>query len=272
MAARAMWKAVLVIDDHEIPVKLYSGLEDRSVHFRLLHRTDFAPVRQVMVDPHSEREVEREQIRRGAPVGGGRFVVLTEEDLVAAEPPESREITIDSFVAPEAIDPAMFDRPYWLGPDPEGDSRYWQLAEALARQEKLGVARWVMRKRAYVGALRLEGEHLMLVTLRHAGELVAPDEIAVPRGRSPEPQELTMAKQLVAMLEGDFKPDDFRDEHRDRVLDLVRRKQGGEVIELVKAGRKREPASLTSALKRSLEALGPQGVPRSRRQRHPSHD
>jgi len=268
MPGRAIWKAVVRVGEIEMPVKLYSGIQDVDVHFRLLHDRDRAPVKQMMVSPDSGGEVSSENIQKGAPLGRGRFVVLTDEELASVEPEESRVIEVVRFVPTQALDVAFYDRPYWLGPDGRDDGTYWALVDALSSEEREGIARWVMRKRAYTGALRVRDERLVLITTRHAGEVIEPDEAPKPTGRAPDPKEMAMAEQLVAMLEGPFEPEQYRDEYRDRVLELVKRKARGEKVVLPKIVPKPASApSLTDALRKSLSAVSTAASPRRAKRR-----
>lgn len=252
MAARAIWKGKISFAGVEVPVKLYSAIQDRAVHFRLLHERELVPVKQKLVNPRTGEEVPRDRMQKGAPADKGRFVVLREDELASLEPPRSRTISIGRFVEPRLLDHAWYDRPYWLGPDAGGESTYRALAQALARSGREGIARWVMRKRPYLGVLRAAREHLILVTLRHAGEVVETSEFQAPSGRKPDPKELQMARQLVAVLVEPFEPREYRDEHRERVLELIERKAKGEKIELPAPEEKRRRAGLADALEASL--------------------
>ena len=254
MAARAIWKGTIRFGDVEVPVKLYSAVQDRKVHFRLLDSRDMTPVKQRMVNPETGREVPSERIRKGYAAAAGLFVILDEEELETLEPERSRDIEVTRFVDPSAVDHPWYDRPYYLGPDGDEEA-YFALVQALAKEGKEGIARWVMRDKEYVGALRVEGEHLMLVTLRHAGEVVPARALPRPGGRAPEPQEIRMAKQLLEALRGDFDPAAYGDEYRRRVLDLVKTKAKGGTIELA-TWRKEEAKDedLAGALEESLKA------------------
>jgi DNA end-binding protein Ku len=255
MAARAIWKGVITLRKTSVPVRLYSAVEDRDVHFRLLHAKDKAPVTQRMVNPKTEKTVPSERIRRGFEVDDGLFVMLEREELAKLEPEPSRSIEVTRFVLPSAISPQYYDRPYWLGPD--GDTKaYFALAEALAASGKLGILRWTMRKKRYHGALKSDGEHLSLIALRPADEVVAATDIKAPPGRATQPAERRMAEQLVAALEGAFDPAEFRDEFRDRVLELIeRKKRGGRVQRARRAGpAPTKESSLERALEQSLRA------------------
>jgi DNA end-binding protein Ku len=253
MAARAIWKARILIGEEELPVKLYSAVQDRAVHFRLLHEKDLKPVRQKMVNPDTGRVVEFEDVRRAFATESGDLVMLDEEELAELEPAESRDITVTRFVPYGVISHQWYDRPYFLGPDDDAES-YFALAAALRKQEREGVARWVMRKKEYVGALRVEGDHLMLMTLRHAGEVVSASSLPKPGGRALDKREVQMATQLVKALEDDLDMSAYSDEYRERVAELVAAKAEGKVLKFPEAPRKDTDASLAEMLEKSLGA------------------
>jgi DNA end-binding protein Ku len=250
-----MWKGVIKFGDVATPVKLYAAVQERDVHFRLLHDTDEEPVKQRMINPENGRAVETEDVRRGYEVEPGTFVVLEPEELDAAEPPPSRDIDVEHFLPADAIPHAYFERAYYLGPD-EDDEAYFTLAAALAEVGRQGVARWVMRKRDYAGALRSNGEYMMLLTLRNADEVVPASALPAPPGRKPDEREVKMAKQLVAALEGDFHIEEYDDEYRQRVMELVETKAEGGTIELKKFRPKETGSqSLADILEASLAGV-----------------
>ncbi len=254
MAARAIWKGELKVGTAKIPVKLYSAVTDRTVHFHILDEKHLMRVKQHMVSPDSGDEVATTEIQKGYEIEPGRFVVVTEEELATLEPKASREIEITEFVPPEAISQQWYERPYYLGPD--GDEKsYFALAEALENREREGVAHWVMRKKNYVGALRAEDGYLLLVTLRNAAEVISAKDLPKPAGRAPTAKELNMAKQLVGMLEDEFNPSDYKDEYRERVMEFLEKKAKGKAPRLRAVKAKRKPSSLDSVLEKSLKAL-----------------
>ena len=253
MTARAIWKGELKLDSTKVPVKLYSAVKDQTVRFHILDQKSKTRVKQHMVEP-AGKEVTSEEVRKGFEVETGTFVILEKEELEKLAPEESREIEITQFVPPAKIPPEYYDRPYYLGPD--GDqTAYFALAEALKNQEKEGVARWVMRKQSYVGALRAEDDHLLLFTLRHAEEVLSAKDLPHPAGRAPDKKELTMAKQLVEMLKGEFDPKDYQDEYRERVMEFVEKKAKGHKPRLHLVKTKRKTTSLDKVLSKSIEAL-----------------
>ncbi len=255
MAARAIWKGQIKFGDVDVPVKLYSAVQDRSVHFRLLDGKRKEPIKQQMVNPESGDVVEYGDIRRAVETGSGELVMLDEKELTTLEPEPSREIDVIRFVPPNEITHLWYDRPYYLGPD-DSEEGYFALAQALRNKELEGVARWVMRKKEYVGALRADGDYLMLITLRHAGEVLQPSELSPPEGRDLEKRELEMAKRLVAAMEDELDLDAFKDEYRERVLELVEAKAAGKVVKFPKAPTKKGEQSLADALEKSIASAG----------------
>jgi DNA end-binding protein Ku len=237
-----------------VPVKLYSALQDQTVRFHILDERSKTRVKQHMVESDSGKEVSTEEIQKGFEVEPGTFVILDQKELESLEPEASREIEITQFVPPHEIPPEFYDRPYYLGPD--GDqTAYFALAEALRNKKKDGVARWVMRKQPYVGALRAEDDHLVLFTLRNTEEVLSAKDLPRPAGRAPDKKELSMAKQLVELLQGEFNPKDYQDEYRARVMEFVEKKARGRAPKLRLVKTKRKPTSLDKILSKSIESL-----------------
>ena len=213
-----MWKGTICLDEHSVPIKLYAAVQDRDVHFHLLHDHDQARVKQRMVHPGTGEPVPAEEVQRAYEAEPGVFVRVEQAELEAIVPEASRRIEVTHFVPHGAIAHPWFDRPYYLGPD--GDpARYAALAQALAQKQRIGVVHWVMRKKRYAGALHEHEGALRLFTLRKLEEVVNLAELPAPAGRKLEPRELALAEQLVSTLSGDFDPTAYKDEHRERVLE-----------------------------------------------------
>src|SRR6266850_3417816 len=254
MSARAIWKGVVKIGSARIPVKLYSGVVDRTVHFNILDQKHLMRVKQHMVSSGTDEEVANTEIKKGYEIEPGRFVVLTDEELEGLEPEPSREIEIREFLPPEAISSQWYERPYYLAPD--GDEKaYFALAEALKNRNREGIAHWVMRNKTYVGALRSEGDYLLLFTLRNANEVISARDLPKPAGRAPTQKELSMAKQLVGLLEDEFRPEDYKDDYRQRVMEFIERKAKGKAPRLRAVKTRRKAGSLDSVLEKSLQSL-----------------
>jgi DNA end-binding protein Ku len=255
MAARAIWKGVLHVGTTAVPVKLYSAVQDRSIRFRLLHKTDKAPVKQELVSSDSGEAVEYKEVRKAFPLTRGTMVVLESEELESLQPKDSRDIALTRFVDAHEIDHRWYERAYYLGPD--GDAKaYFAVAAALENKAKQGVARWVMRDREYIGALVPDKGYLMLITLRHAEEIIAADALTPPGGRPLQKREIEMAEQLITALHGEFEPTKFRDEYRARVMELVEAKaEGGKPKLKVFRPKKQKEEQLADALAASLAGM-----------------
>ena len=255
MAARAMWKGVVHVGTLEVPVKLYSAVQDHSVRFRLLHKTDKQPVKQQLVSADSREVIEYAEVRKAFPIARGRLVLLEKEELEELEPEESRDIEITRFVNIGDIDHRWYERAYYLGPD-NSTKQYFAVAAALEKKGKEGVARWVMRDKSYVGSLRVEDGYLMLITLRHADEIIAADALDAPEGRALQKREIEMAEQLIEALHSEFDPTQYRDDYRDRVMDLIETKAAGKKPKVVKFRPKlKETDNVTDALAASLASM-----------------
>jgi DNA end-binding protein Ku len=253
MPARSIWNGTLHVGSVKIQTKLYAAVQDETVHFHLLHDEDSEQVKQHMVNPATGEVREKDEIRKGYEVQRGTFVLITDEDLARLEPTPSKDIEVQSFVPRSAIEPVWYERPYYLGPAGKSPE-YFALARVLKEREQVGVARWVMRKRVHYGALRAHGDYLTLSTLHSPEQVVAAPKLA-PASRAADERELRMAEQLVEALLGEFDPAEFKDEHRERVLELIAAKARGKSIELPARPRRRAAKSLDAALEQSLKLV-----------------
>ena len=250
MAARAIWKGRLELGKEKVPVKMYTAVQDRTVHFRLLDKETLQPVHQRIVRKTDGAEVKKEERRKAFALDPARAVMLTPKELDELEPETSREIELCRFVAPSVLSDQWYDRPYYLGPD--GDTkRYFALAEAMAERKVLGIGRWVMRQKRYVGALTVLDGYLMMVTLRRAEQVLEMPEVNAPRA---DAKELKLATRLVEEISGDFDPGLWQDEYHERVCKLIEAKRRGRKIDLHAPRRKRATGSLADQLRRSLSS------------------
>jgi DNA end-binding protein Ku len=250
---RAIWKGVLRVGTLRLPVRFYSAVADRDVHFRLLHAKDKTPVRHQLVNPKTGAEVPFGAIRKGYQVRPDSMVVFTREELEALEPKDSRDVEVTRFVDADAVPHPFFERPYHLGPDGRGEGDYAALAAALSQTGKQGIVRWVMRDRAHAGALRASGAHLVVIELRQADEVISPADLQPPRAATPAAKELRLAEQLVSTLEEPFDPSRYRDEFRERALEYIKTKARGRKLKVIRPRPRRAPTSLTAALEASLQ-------------------
>lgn len=255
MAARAIWKGILNLGDRRLPVKVYSAAQDRKIHFHLLHDQDQERIKQRLASSVTGETVAYDELRRGVAVDGDRLVVLDRDELAELDPPASRDIELGPFVPRSAISHQWYDRPYYLKPDGQSNE-YFALAEALDRSGREGIARWVMRKKEYVGALSTHRGHLTLMTLRHPDEVILAEQLDPPEGREFDPRELKLAEQLLTTLKADFDPEQYHDAYRERVAQLIETKREGRTPVYETPEAKPESDSLLDALEASLQTSG----------------
>jgi DNA end-binding protein Ku len=259
MTARAIWKGHLLLGKQEVPVKVYSAVEDQAVHFHLLHEKDLTPVEQRIVRKDNGREVPKEAQRKAFPLDDQRAVILEPNELEKLEPESDRTIHVLRFVPREALGEAWFDRPYYLGPDEDGDGAYFALAEALSDKGRLGIARWVMRDKRYLGALSVADGYLCMTTLRRADQVLAVPAIRPDKARTPSEAEVKLAEQLVESITGEFTPEAWQNEYRERLHKLIEAKAKGTKLRLVAAKPKEATGDLAESLRASLAATTSKG-------------
>jgi len=253
MAARAIWKGELVLGKHKVPVKMYSAVQDQAVHFHLLHDKDLTPVEQRIVRKDNGREVAKEAQRKAFPLDDQRAVILAPDELEQLEPESDRAIHLLRFVPRDALGDQWFDRPYYLGPDEKGDADYFALAEALAGKDRIGIARWVMRDKRYVGALAVGDDgYLRMTTLRRAEQVLDIPAIRPDKARTPSDAEVKLAEQLVDSITGPFAPEEWHNEYRARLHKLIEAKAKGAKLKLVVARPKEATTDLAETLRASL--------------------
>ena len=253
MAARAMWRGVVTLGPISVPVKLHAAVKERRVSFNLLHDQDKARLRQRFYCSAEGVPVEREETVKGYEVDDNRYVIVGQEELAALEPESDRVIDTSRFVETSLVDPRYYERPYYLSPD--GQPRmYAALAAALSASGRIGICTWVMRNRAYLGALGVSGQTLHLMTLRYADEVIAAETLGLPDAALSD-KELKTAHYLIEQLAEKWDAAQYHDEYTERLRDFLDRKGRGEVITFAKPPEPQatEPANLLSLLQASVE-------------------
>jgi DNA end-binding protein Ku len=251
--SRAMWKGSIALGELRVGVKLYSAVEDRSIRFRMLHKKDHAPVEQHIIRKDTGADVDRADIRKAFALDKQTAVILQPEDLEKLAPPDSRDIPISRFVTREVLGDQWYDRPYYLGPD-EDEPSYFALARAITETNLIGIARWVMRKKRYVGALTAIDGYLALVTLRRADQVLEFAGIEPSPSSAPRPNELKLAEQLVTAIQSDFDPALWQNEYRPRLQALIEAKARGKQLPQMKVKKKVREVNLADSLKASIAA------------------
>ena len=254
--ARPIWTGSISFGMVNIPVKLFSAVSHKEVRFHMVHDADGARTKQKRVCSADGKEVPWEHIAKGYEVSPGQVVVIDPEELERLDPKATRSIDIEAFVNLAEIDPLFYESSYYLVPDRQATKAYALLVSAMKDSQRVGIARFVLRAKQYLAAVRPVGNVLMISTMLYADEIVPRSRLeGIPEKLpAPKEQELKMAEQLVESLSTRFEPEKYHDDYREKVLDLIKRKAKGERISLPRAPR--EPAkvvNLLDALKASLE-------------------
>jgi DNA end-binding protein Ku len=267
--ARAIWSGSISFGLVNVPVKLYSAVQRKTVRFHQLDQEDNGRIQQKRVNPRTGEEVPYENLVKGYEIGQDRYVVVTPEELETLEPEQTRSIDIEDFVELEQIDPIFYDHPYYLAPATGAEKAYKLLLDALESSSRVAIARVVLRSKQNLVAIRPRDGVLAMETMLFADEVIPPDELDELSGESKvkiTKRELDMAKELVESLSGDFDPEKYRDEYRDRVLDLVERKaQGEEIVVDAEQPKPKEVPDLMAALEASIASAKSQGGPAKRK-------
>src|SRR4051794_25704733 len=230
---RAIWSGAISFGLVNIPVKLYSAVNRKTVRFHQLDREDNQRIQQKRVNPRTGEEVPYENLVKGYELAPDRYVIITPEELESLEPQKTRSIDIEDFVELSEIDPIYYDHPYYLVPDKGAGKAYKLLLEAMKDSGKVAIARVVIRSKENLVAIRPLDGLLTMETMLFSDEVIPSDgieDIPADGEAKTSARELEMAKQLIDSLTSDFEPGKYRDEYRDRVLEMIERKAEGEEI------------------------------------------
>lgn len=255
MASRSIWTGSITFGLVNIPVKLFVAVREKNIHFHMLHDQDHVRLQRKMICPKDGKEVHNEHVVKGYEVSPGQYVIIKESELEAAAPKKSKTIEIEAFVALSDIDPVYFDRPYYVVPQEQGAKAYRLLVEAMEKSKKVGIARFVMRAKEYLCALRPQDGALVLETMHFDDEVLPVDEVdGVPHKSKSDDRELKMAAQLIDSLTTKFKPEKYHDTYREAVQQLIEKKAEGEEVVTQPAveEKKGRATNLMAALEASL--------------------
>jgi len=251
---RPIWKGYLTFGLVTIPVRLHTAEDPQDVHFRLLHKTCGTPIQNRRWCPLDETIVPYEDTVRGFEVSKGRYVSVTAQELESVPVETTESLNIAQFVDLEEIDPLYFDKSYFVAPDEGGAKAFALLREAMREAGKVAVGKVVLREKEHLVAVRPYREGLVMSTLFYADEIRALEEIedlaAAPRLH---PNERKMAMQLIEGLTAEFRPEEFKDEYREKLLQVLKAKAEGAAAPARAVPKPEKVVDLMDALRRSLE-------------------
>jgi DNA end-binding protein Ku len=259
-----MWSGAISFGLVNVPVKLYSAVSRKTVRFNQLNAETGNRIQQKRVDPETGEEVGYDQIVKGYELTKDRYVVITPDELDALDPEKTRTVDIEDFVDLDEIDPVYYDHPYYLVPDKGATKAYGLLLGAMKEANKVAIARVVLRSKEQLVAIRPSGDVLMMETMLFHDEVVPSHDIEdLPEGKELKAtdRELKMAQQLIDSLSSEFDPTSYRDEYREKVLELIEMKASGQEIAVQPEAP--EPAKvpdLMAALEASLAAVKDDGA------------
>jgi DNA end-binding protein Ku len=266
---RAIWSGSISFGLVNIPVKLFTAVSRKNVSFHQIDKRTGARIKQRRVSAADGEEVAYEDIVKGYELPSGDYVTIDDDELSALDPEAVRTIDIEEFVDLADIDPIYYDSAYYLVPDATTAKPYKLLAEAMEESRKVGIARFVMRTKQYVAAVRPKDGKLLLSTMVYDDEIVRPEEIGgfdVLEKVDVGEKEVAMAEQLIASLSDSFEPSKHRDTYREAVLELIERKAAGEteILPAPAAPAAEKVIDLMAALEASVAAA------KEARSRHPA--
>jgi DNA end-binding protein Ku len=258
--ARAIWSGSISFGLLNVPVKLYSAVSKQTIRFKELREKDGSRVRHKRVAEKDGKEVEYDDIVKGYEYAPDQYVILTRDELAELDPKKTRAIEIQDFVDLDEIDPIYFEQPYYLGPDKGAAKAYGLLVKAMKDSRKVAVARFVLRNKEHLAAIRPMGDVLTLATMRFHDEVTPVEDLGEELGDSPgklDKREVEMAMRLIDSLSTDFEADKYRDEYREELLSLLEQKaEGKEVVSApTEAPKPTKAPDLMAALEESLAAV-----------------
>ncbi len=255
-AFQGIWSGTISFSLVAIPVQLVSAVRAGHVSFRMLHSKDYSPLARAMSCPKEEKVVPPDEIIRGYEIGPDKYVVVTDKELESLAPERSRTIEIIEFIDMKEVDLIYYDHPYYLVPLKGGEKAYRLLVEALYRTNKAGLAKFVLRDREYLVAVKSVEGALALITL-HYSEEILPDEDIAPKEEALEPEEKSLMKKVINKMVTDFNPEKYADQRRKKIMDLLKKKAKEKApVEAPEVEEEGEgPADLVAALQESMRKM-----------------
>jgi DNA end-binding protein Ku len=221
---RPLWKGAISFGLVTIPVSLYPATRTEELKFRMLRKSDHSPINYKRVAEADEREVPWKEIVKGYEYEKGKYVILKEEDFTRVDVEATQTVDIINFVEIDDVDPLLFYKPYYLEVGKGGDKAYVLLREALVKSGEIAIAKVVIRARQHLSAIKPQKNGLMLELMHFPSELIDVSEFKAPAQKSVSKAEMQMAEQLIESMTTDWKPEQYTDEYRDALENLIEEK------------------------------------------------
>lgn len=255
---QTIWKGAVSFGLVNVPVKMYTATHDNDIPLRMLHREYNEPIHYSRTCPKCEEEVAWADIVKGYEYEDGHYVTFDKEELEELASEASREIRILDFVDLSDIDPIFYQKTYYLSPEETGMHAYKLLVEALKATKKIGIANVTIRQKSSLAAVRVVDGVLSLVTMFYAEEIRDKGDVPnLPEGEKVDRRELDMAKMLIEQLTGNFEPEKYKDEYRERLMEAIEDKIEGKEVKVAPEEKVTNVLDLMDALQASLKQLKP---------------
>jgi DNA end-binding protein Ku len=271
-----MWSGAISFGLVNVPIKLYSAVSKKTVRFHQINGETGSRIQQKRVDATTGEEVPYENLVKGYELTRDRYVIINPDELDALDPEKSRTIDIEDFVDLAEIDPVYYDHPYYLVPDKGAEKAYGLLLGAMQESKRVAIARVVLRSKEQLVAIRpdKDGRLLMMETMIFADEVVPTDDLdGLPEAEDLKvsERELKMARQLIESLTDTFDPSKYKDEYREKVLELIEAKAAGDEIAVTpEAPAPAKVPDLMAALEASLAAVRSDDEPKRKSSSKPA--
>jgi DNA end-binding protein Ku len=266
--SRPIWKGSITFGLVNIPIQLEMAIHEKTVSFHMMSDDGTCRLRRKLYCPDTGKEFDFSQTARGIELAKGEYVLIDEDEIKKLKPERGRTIEIVQFIDQDELDPLYFDRVYYVVPTEGSVKSYKLLYDAMTHRKKIALARFVMRERQYIAAIRPLGDGLALHTLHYVDEVVRPEDAmpsALSRTKSGA-KEIQAAEQLIEAMAEPLDLSTFRDEYREKLQELIERRKHGKTIEVAEAYDDKPPprtVNLMDALRRSLKSSATHGDGRS---------
>jgi DNA end-binding protein Ku len=266
---RTVWKGILKLSLVTIPIKLFPATSSSSLKFNQIHNECQSRIKSQRYCPHCGREVKNEEIVKGYAYEKDKYVIINEEDFSKVELETTKSINILQFVDEDRIDPIYFDRTYFVIPDgPIAMDGYILMREAMKERGRVAISKIVLSGKENLAAIRAKDNALVMSTLYYHNEVKSAgafDELK--EKASIGPADLKLAKQLVDNVSGEFDLSEFRDEYREKLLEIIKAKVAGEDLVVAPQVEVGKVINLMEALKKSVAQTTLKRKPMARAQR-----
>ena len=249
---RSIWSGSISFGLVNVPVRLYSAVQEHKLRFHFVHEKDSSPIGYEKICKKEGKPVPDDEIVKAFEFEKGEYVFMEDEDFEAARVEGYKSIDIVDFVPYDEIDPIYFAHTYYVGPDRGAEKTYSLLVKAMEGSDLAGIAKFVMRDRQNLGALRIRDGVITLEELHYADEIRDVDEIKASRTRVPS-EELKMAERLIESFTTEWKPAKYKDTYRDELCAIIRAKRKGKEVHAAPEVEEETPTDLLTALRESVE-------------------